>query len=251
LDEYIFKYVPQPELEGEEFKIIPGSTSKTEASNKGRIRSARGKITYGYKNKEGYCVTKIDGKIKKVHECILVAFGFLKPSPIHTVDHGDRDGSNNCLENLSWKTPSEQMQNRDPNARSHAAQTSKGVKCLQNDQEYVSSHDAAKAHGISAWSVQNACNHGATPKGIGFEWIQPETLEGEEWRGVCREAASLRTGGSSAADEGARGAASLRTWTEFISVMQVARHFGVDPSRIKSRINQNQNNEEELEEDES
>ena len=190
LDEYIFKYVPQLDLEGEEFKINPETNTK--ASNKGRIRSARGKITYGYKNKQGYCKTNIDGKDKKVHECILVAFGYPKPSRIHTVDHCDRDRSNNCLENLSWKTPAEQRQNRDPNARSSAAQNSKGVKCLQNNQEYVSSADAAKAHAIAFQRVCDACNHGATPKGIRFEWIQSETLEGKEWRGVCREAASLR-----------------------------------------------------------
>ena len=57
------------------------------------------------------------------------------------------------------------------------------------------------------------------------------------------------TGGSSAADEGARGAASLRTWTEYISVKEVARHFDVDPSTIKSRIQKNNEEELELEEE--
>jgi hypothetical protein len=234
------------------------------------------------------------------------------------------------LENLSWKTPTEQRQNRDPNARSNAAQRSKGVKCLKNDKEYVSCVDAAKPHGISFKSVSNACNHGATPKGIGFKWIEPETFEGEEWResnwkteisshgrfkdtnGIIKTPIPRRDGRCSVQISGKNHlvhrlvaeafhpvgrpdqtevnhidhdpsnnhfenlewasrkenmvharrnlnrksnaeAKGLKvrvqkigetTWTEYISVIEAARHFDVVPLTIQSRIDQNENNEE-------
>lgn len=68
------------------------------------------KFTYGTDTKKGYKRVHYKGKIKLVHR--LVAEAFI-PNIEHksTVDHIDRDRSNNHVENLRWADSHEQSLN--------------------------------------------------------------------------------------------------------------------------------------------
>lgn len=66
--------------------------------------------TYGSLEVRGYLRVKIDGKGYKVHR--LVAETFIEnPENKPTVDHIDRDKTNNNVSNLRWATMKEQREN--------------------------------------------------------------------------------------------------------------------------------------------
>lgn len=61
----------------------------------------------------GYVVLLQDRKHLKVHTLVALAFLGPRPSSNHTVDHIDRNRSNNVASNLRWATKDEQMENRE------------------------------------------------------------------------------------------------------------------------------------------
>lgn len=83
-------------------------------------RIQKGSIKKQSTKDNGYKVVSLwaDGKgyMRYVHR--LVALAFLdNPDNKPTVDHIDRDKSNNCVENLRWATQSEQEYNKNPNRK--------------------------------------------------------------------------------------------------------------------------------------
>ena len=81
-------------------------------SSQGRVISARGVVSRGYKTKVGYYVTRVcvNGHWKSVFVHRLVAYAFLGPPPgsHHSmVNHKDLDKSNNAVNNLEWVSPAE------------------------------------------------------------------------------------------------------------------------------------------------
>jgi hypothetical protein len=67
--------------------------------------------TYGYKRKDGYMVVRYRGKDYKVHR--LVAETFIpNQEGYSTVDHIDRNPSNNAVSNLRWADRKLQNNNR-------------------------------------------------------------------------------------------------------------------------------------------
>lgn len=97
------------------------------------------KWRYGTKNCRGYRQVSFQGKLYYVHR--LMAETFL-PNPQNkpTVDHIDRNPSNNFLSNLRWATQSEQNENSGIvlNAADY------GVRYKDNPNEYKKAW--AKAH---------------------------------------------------------------------------------------------------------
>jgi hypothetical protein len=91
-----------------------------EISSLGRFKNLKGKVTSGsLQQSTGYlrvgCL--VEGFGRKpfqvlVHSAACLAFRGPKPSDKHTVDHNDRNRTNNCIENLDWKTAIEQNNNR-------------------------------------------------------------------------------------------------------------------------------------------
>jgi hypothetical protein len=92
-----------------------------EVSNLGRVKSHRRvrvhrknkpKILTSFPNAQGYRYVTfgINGKriIKYIHTMVLVAFSGPCP-PGYEGNHDDGDKSNNCLSNLEWVTPSENV----------------------------------------------------------------------------------------------------------------------------------------------
>ena len=83
----------------------------------GIVRNSDGDVRESRINENGYeviCASK-DGK----RYCLLVARAFAStffghpPTLAHTSDHGNRNRRDNHIDNISWKTPSEQSQNQD------------------------------------------------------------------------------------------------------------------------------------------
>lgn len=66
--------------------------------------------TFGSKDANGYCVISIGGKSYKAHRLICEAFHD-NPENKPTVDHIDRNRSNNRADNLRWATAKEQREN--------------------------------------------------------------------------------------------------------------------------------------------
>lgn len=75
-------------------------------------RFPTGNFTYGNTNNSGYKVVRYKGKRYYVHR--LVAECYLpNPEILPTVDHIDRNPSNNNVENLRWSSYNMQNYNRD------------------------------------------------------------------------------------------------------------------------------------------
>lgn len=67
--------------------------------------------TFGYKRPDGYCRVRHNGKVYLVHR--LVAETFLpNPLDLPTVDHIDRNPSNNAVSNLRWASYKAQQDNK-------------------------------------------------------------------------------------------------------------------------------------------
>ena len=83
-------------------------------SNLGRVKSKRGLITYGrlHTSYMRVCVSQNNVQCHVfVHRLVCEAFHGTSPGPNHTVDHIDRNLTNNHESNLRWATKTEQRVN--------------------------------------------------------------------------------------------------------------------------------------------
>ena len=62
--------------------------------------------------RRGYRRVMVRGNTTWVHNMVAEAFIGPRPTPNHSVDHADRDRSNNSLSNLSWATKKQQVANQ-------------------------------------------------------------------------------------------------------------------------------------------
>ena len=108
---------PIEPIAGEIWGSIPGF-SKYLISNMGRVQNKKRKLLFKLGNHGGYLCTSVINDAnrrvrKQVHQ--LVATCFLpNPEGKETVDHKDRNKSNNKVENLKWANTKEQNVNRTP-----------------------------------------------------------------------------------------------------------------------------------------
>lgn len=103
---------------------IPGF----EVSSHGRVRGRAGEILAGFLDADGYPRVSYheNGKTKQVavHTLVCTAFHGIRPSPAHTVAHGDGERANNKASNLRWATPKEQYADR----RRHGTEAKSGER---------------------------------------------------------------------------------------------------------------------------
>lgn len=177
----------------EEWKAITGYEGLYEVSNLGRVKSLNyrgtgkcqlmtgGSLSAGYR----YVVLSRDGKTHNQLVHRLVATEFLpNPSNLPQVNHIDEDKSNNCVSNLQWCTPKENMQHgtrlaRSKDTRRKNAIGFKPVKC-SNGKIYSSTKEAARDLGIQASGIRNhLAGRYLTTHGYTFEY-----LGDKEWSNV-------------------------------------------------------------------
>lgn len=82
------------------------------ASGRGEIYAIGGVKLNHRVRPDGYVVVSSGGKDHFVHRLVASAFHGPAPSPLHHVDHIDRDRSNNRPANLRWVTPAENLARR-------------------------------------------------------------------------------------------------------------------------------------------
>lgn len=100
-----------------EWRVVPGYKGRLQVSSKGFVKQFKQRGGYWWDAKQpapnpnGYVIVYDNKKPLRVHT--LVALAFVGPRPAGcTVDHIDRNRSNNNASNLRWATKPEQMANR-------------------------------------------------------------------------------------------------------------------------------------------
>lgn len=93
---------------------VAGTNEQFHVSNMGRVRNGNGIPDYGSKSKVGYMTKSVSqlGRNMSVHILVCEAFHGSKPSSTHSVDHIDRNRTNNKSNNLKWASKTEQVYNR-------------------------------------------------------------------------------------------------------------------------------------------
>lgn len=154
--DHMWNILNSKSLEGEIWEDIPQYESKYQASSLGRIRSLprycydkigriqvqTGCILHQY-DANGYkqVMLRKDNKYenKQVHQLIALAF-LPNPENKPTVDHIDRDPSNNILTNLRWATHKEQLYN---------SPIPTSVYCIEDDRTFTSQAEAGRYYDIN------------------------------------------------------------------------------------------------------
>lgn len=104
---FIWKYKPEPDLEGELWSTLEINGADVLVSNKGRVQRQNGSRTYGTLTCWGYKTVHLAGKVLRVHRLVATAFKPLDSYDGLVVNHIDHDKTNNVVENLEWVTLSE------------------------------------------------------------------------------------------------------------------------------------------------
>ena len=165
--------------ENEQWTVVNGRS----VSSLGRVRHPQTGIPY-YPRAAAGGYPKIAGGIRVHH---LVALGFLPPRPSenHTVDHVNRNRSDNRASNLRWASKEEQAHNRDCSnwrngARSRPVEHWDGIQWVW----YPSASEMHRATGISTGSICYCLNQGGRSHIVRHPESAVEDFQDEEWREV-------------------------------------------------------------------
>lgn len=128
-----------------------------------------------------------NNKTRSIFMHVLVATMFIpKPSddPNLTVDHIDKDRSNNKVTNLRWATKSEQKLNRDPKYKNKGI--GKRIDQLDMNGKLIkiwdSKQSAADSVGITVSAIYYACKKNRARSGFYWRDHVEEILPGEIWK---------------------------------------------------------------------
>lgn len=143
--------------EGHVFKCANGTfTQKSETLYNGYLRT---RISY-----DGWLAMV---SVHKLIACLLDD----KPTEQHTIDHIDREKTNNSLSNLRWADKIEQATNRDD------VKPFEAIDQQGNKHRFQSTHDAERQMGFKNQNISK-CLRGQrkTHHGYRFIYIQPKII---------------------------------------------------------------------------
>jgi hypothetical protein len=120
--------------EAEEWKTIANTSDTYECSSYGRFRNkVRGKFINGcLDNNTGYRRVTLHGKIRGAHQWIAETF-LPNPQQKRTVNHRDKNRTNNHVSNLEWATHAEQNDHKNQEKKSFNVRykTHNNGRCIQ------------------------------------------------------------------------------------------------------------------------
>ena len=152
-----------------------------EVSTKGRIRNAiTGHILKNTARADGYRVVTVKDLYEKrkyvtkyVHRAVGCTWIYNDNPTIKTeINHIDEDKSNNCVENLEWSTPSDQIHHgtRTERAKKSMRETvGKRVKCVELDRIFDSLVEASEFTKAHRNAIQNVLA-GRVETAGGYHW---------------------------------------------------------------------------------
>ena len=158
-------------------------------SSHGRCCNTRGVITQGHLS-SGYLRIHILNQMYYVHRVVAISFLGTPSEHAWQVHHRDGNPANNCVVNLEYVTPKQNMIYSSASAtrtRSHSS-LSKAVlwRHLGWDQWTCSTSisSAARHLGLRASEVSRYCHNECAAKGFEFRFanMNASALPGEEWR---------------------------------------------------------------------
>ena len=151
-----------------------------QVSNMGRIKSPHSHITYGSKSGNS-CYLVYGTPAKPVH--VIIAEAFLpNPEKKPEVNHKDKNGSNNKVENLEWVTSSEnKIHSHRTNSNPNRYSTAKEVEQYDLEGNFIGKYrslsEAAKQTGCSQPTIFRVCQGlSKSTKGFKFEYSNEESL---------------------------------------------------------------------------
>ena len=168
---------------------------RAQVSSLGRFRSTSGVISKPSQMSSGYVQVKINCKLHKIHRLIALAFDLPRAEGQTTVNHKDGNPGNNCVENLEFASPSEQIRHSfatNSNRKSNAVKRSKPVRGRRVGETewvtYPSIMEAARKLGLHCASISACCTK-KKHQTSNFEFqlaepAEPVRLDGEVWRAV-------------------------------------------------------------------
>lgn len=156
----------------EQWKVVKGFENYL-VSSLGNVKTINGKlkkVVYDSKNNYGYVELWKNNKGKKFRIHRLVAETFI-PNTLgkEQVNHIDGDKKNNCVSNLEWVTPKENIRHAIENNLSSIKYGSKNLasKLKEEDVKYIrenaginkSVNDLSEIYNVSTTTIYNIINY--------------------------------------------------------------------------------------------
>lgn len=177
--EHEVRWVPQPDLEGEEWRDVEGY--KIRISNMGRIEYTTGKRDYG-SDIVGYKAYQGRAGFVMAHDLVMRAFVGPRPEGAD-IDHIDGNKHNNRLANLQYVTRTQNNAKRVIDHRLAATARGKPVLVTKNGvtTRYESNSSAARALGMKQSNVAYNADRNRLHGGYLFGRDVDDREENEEW----------------------------------------------------------------------